>query len=59
MGLAICMTLCAALPVLALNTESWVASYGSDANPCTRSSPCASFQHAHDMTAASLPRAQK
>jgi hypothetical protein len=27
--------LCAALPALALNAESWVASYGSDSNPCT------------------------
>jgi hypothetical protein len=27
----------------------FVASYGSDANPCTFGSPCKTFQHAHDV----------
>jgi hypothetical protein len=31
---------------------SWVASNGSDGNPCTRAQPCLTFQHAHDVTAA-------
>jgi nitrous oxidase accessory protein NosD len=44
--------LCAALPALALNNESWVASYGSDSNPCTRTSPCATLQGAVNATGA-------
>src|SRR6516164_1510496 len=27
----------------------FVASYGSDSNPCTFGSPCKTFQHAHDV----------
>jgi hypothetical protein len=45
-------TLLAALPALALNSISWVASNGADGNPCTRTAPCATFQHAHDVTSA-------
>jgi hypothetical protein len=29
----------------------FVASYGSDSNPCTFGSPCKTFQHAHDVVA--------
>jgi hypothetical protein len=35
-----------------LSAESWVASTGSDTNACTRSAPCKTFQHAHDVTTA-------
>src|SRR5215470_6858443 len=30
----------------------WVSHLGSDGNPCTAASPCATFQHAHDVVAA-------
>src|SRR5262245_56086113 len=41
----------AGTPAEALNKLSFVsASFGSDANPCTLASPCASFQAAHDAT---------
>jgi hypothetical protein len=40
---------CAALPGLALNRESWVASYGQGGG-CTRLSPCANFQAAVNAT---------
>ena len=30
--------------------RTWVAKNGLDSNPCSRSQPCASFQHAHDVT---------
>jgi hypothetical protein len=33
-------------PAQAQNNRSWVASFGSDGNPCTRASPCASFAEA-------------
>jgi hypothetical protein len=35
-----------------LATRTFVSGTGSDANPCTRVSPCRSFQHAHDLVAA-------
>src|SRR5690349_12096856 len=35
---------------LGLNNASFVSGTGSDANPCTRPSPCLTFQHAHDQT---------
>jgi len=31
------------LPAQALLFQTWVASNGNDANPCTRLSPCATF----------------
>src|SRR2546425_7556830 len=37
-------------PVLALNDASFVASSGSDANDCSRATPCRLFQRAHDQT---------
>lgn len=33
--------------------QTWVASTGSDTNNCTRTSPCKTFQHAHDVAAPS------
>jgi hypothetical protein len=36
----------------AQNTRSWVASTGSDSNPCTRAQPCATFQGALGKTSA-------
>ena len=30
----------------------WVSHLGSDGNPCTAASPCATFQHAHNVVAA-------
>jgi hypothetical protein len=40
----------AAPSVHAQNARSWVASTGSDANPCTRAAPCLTFQRAHNQT---------
>jgi hypothetical protein len=54
LAIALCMITCAAIPALALPAPpqiTWVASYGSDSNFCSRTSPCATFQHAHDVTA--------
>jgi hypothetical protein len=49
--------LAAALPITSVqaqNTRSFVsAASGSDSNPCSRTAPCRSFQHAHDVTNAS------
>src|SRR6266540_108875 len=43
------LTLCLSAPSAhALVSRAWVASNGSDANPCTRASPCAHFQAAHN-----------
>jgi len=40
-----------ALPAaFAQNNRSWVASTGSDTNPCTRAQPCATFQGAFGKT---------
>jgi hypothetical protein len=43
---------CAA--ILAANgyAQTWVSGTGSDSNSCTRSAPCKTYQHAHDVTAA-------
>jgi hypothetical protein len=40
------------ISAVGLCAESWVASTGNDTNACTRSAPCKTFQHAHDVTAA-------
>ncbi|MBV9221428.1 MAG: hypothetical protein JOY94_18560 [Methylobacteriaceae bacterium] len=37
-------------PARAQNDRSWVASNGSDGNPCTRACPCATFKHALSQT---------
>jgi hypothetical protein len=37
-------------PAQALNAKSWVSNGGSDLNPCTLASPCATLQRAHDQT---------
>jgi nitrous oxidase accessory protein NosD len=42
--------LLAALPALAQNDNSWVASNGSDTYTCLREAPCLTFQHAYDRT---------
>jgi hypothetical protein len=39
-------------PAQAQRDRVFVASYGSDTNPCTFGSPCKTFQHAHDSVAA-------
>jgi hypothetical protein len=41
---------CAASPVLASNSRSFVSIFGDDANSCTTAQPCRTFQHAHDVT---------
>jgi hypothetical protein len=41
-----------AAPASAQRARVFVASYGSDSNPCTFGSPCKTFQHAHDSVAA-------
>jgi hypothetical protein len=40
-----------AAPAQAQRARVFVASYGSDSNPCTFGSPCKTFQHAHDAVA--------
>jgi hypothetical protein len=40
-----------AAPAQAQRARVFVASYGSDSNPCTFGSPCKTFQHAHDVVA--------
>ena len=39
-------------PVRAQSAKTWVANFGSDANDCSRLQPCATFQRAHEQTAA-------
>jgi len=41
-----------AAPAQAQRARVFVASYGSDSNPCTFGSPCKTFQRAHDAVAA-------
>jgi hypothetical protein len=50
MKLALLITILTAIPALASNDISWVASTGSDMNPCTRTQPCATFQAAVNAT---------
>src|SRR5437899_326301 len=39
-------------PAQAQPARTWVSGAGNDANPCSRLSPCKTFQGAHDKTAA-------
>jgi hypothetical protein len=48
-GILLALALQAA-PAHAANARSWVSANGSDLNPCTRASPCQTFQRAHDQT---------
>jgi hypothetical protein len=41
----------AAVAVIAANGTSFVSNSGDDGNSCAATSPCRSFQHAHDVTA--------
>jgi hypothetical protein len=41
-----------AAPGHAQFSKSWIANNGSDGNPCTLAAPCATLQHAHDVTPA-------
>src|ERR1700744_141700 len=50
-GLALVAVLSAA-PALAQRDRVFVASYGSDSNPCTFGSPCKTFQQAVNVVAA-------
>jgi hypothetical protein len=50
-ALALAVTLPAAPALAAARDRVFVASYGSDSNPCTFGSPCKTFQHAHDAVA--------
>jgi hypothetical protein len=38
------------MPAQAINARSFIASFGSDANPCTRPQPCRTLQFAHNNT---------
>ena len=38
-------------PAMALANKTWVSGTGNDANPCTVTQPCATFQHAYNLTA--------
>jgi hypothetical protein len=44
------VSLLATAPAYALREHSFVASYGSDSNPCSYLSPCATFQNALSQT---------
>jgi len=48
---AVCAPMALPTSAFALATGTWVASYGSDANSCTITSPCATFQKAVEDTA--------
>jgi hypothetical protein len=48
---ALAMCLAAAGPAQAQRDRTFVASYGSDSNPCTFGSPCKTFQGAYAATA--------
>jgi hypothetical protein len=50
-ALALAVSLPAAPAHAAARDRDFVASYGSDSNPCTFGSPCKTFQHAHDVVA--------
>jgi hypothetical protein len=50
-GLALAVTL-PAVPAQALAARTFVSGAGNDANPCTLSQPCRSFQAAYNVTAA-------
>jgi hypothetical protein len=52
-ALALAVTLSVATAHAAARDRVFVASYGSDSNPCTFGSPCKTFQHAHDVVATS------
>ena len=41
-----------AAPAQAQLARTWVSSLGNDANDCNRSTPCKTFQRAHDNTLA-------
>ena len=43
---------CAAALASTAYAQTWVSGTGSDSNACTRSAPCKTYQHAHDVTAA-------
>jgi hypothetical protein len=47
---AVCALIFAAAPAAAQNTQSWIASSGSDANACTRAAPCATIEAAIGRT---------
>lgn len=49
LGIGILMN---ATPASALSNRTFVSGVGSDTNPCTRTSPCRTFQRAHDATSA-------
>src|SRR5580692_7681465 len=49
---AVLVCLLPAAPALAQRDRVFVASYGSDSNPCTFGSPCKTFQNAVDVVAA-------
>ena len=54
-ALALPLSAVAALLLVTLNAlpaqaQAWLASFGSDANPCTRANPCATLQRAYDVT---------
>jgi len=50
--IAVPISLLPAAPALAQRDRVFVASYGSDANPCTFGSPCKTFQNAVNVVAA-------
>src|SRR6516165_8247491 len=49
--LTLVVTALASMPAQA-QERIFVASFGSDTNPCNVTAPCRSFQHAHDVTPA-------
>src|SRR5512133_895922 len=49
---AVLLFLCYAAPGSAQATRTWVSGVGDDANPCSRTAPCKTFQGAISKTAA-------
>jgi hypothetical protein len=43
---------CATVLAAQAYAQTWVSATGSDSNACTRSAPCKTYQHAHDVSSA-------
>ncbi|HEV7731879.1 MAG TPA: right-handed parallel beta-helix repeat-containing protein [Candidatus Binatia bacterium] len=51
LGVALAISLCAAGPVAAQASRTWVSGVGDDVNPCSRTAPCKTFAGAISKTA--------
>lgn len=46
------LLLCTTVLAAHVYAQTWVPATGRDSNICTRTAPCKTYQHAHDLTAA-------